>query len=72
MQTSSNYETLRNSYHRASSIPALKTTLNAQGIDLNSLPESVRSCIGYSSRIRLPEKGPLKDISFHRSRRHAR
>lgn len=64
MQTSSNCETLRNSYHRASSIPALKTALNAQGIDMNSLPEAVRSCIGYSSRIRLQKKDLSKTYPF--------
>lgn len=64
MQTSSNYATLKNSYHMPSSISSLKTTLNAQGIDLNSLPESVRSCIGYSSRIRLLKKDLSKTYPF--------
>lgn len=64
MQTSSNYETLKNSYHMPSSISTLKTTLNAQGIDMNSLPEAVRSCIGYSSRIRLQKKDLSKTYPF--------
>lgn len=64
MQTSSNYETLKNSYHMPSNIPALEATLNSNGINMSNIPESVRSCIGYVSRIRLQKKDNLTTYPF--------
>lgn len=61
---SSNYETLRNSYHTPSNINILKSRLDEQGIRMDQLPASVRSQIGYATKVRLLKKDGSKTYPF--------
>ena len=60
----SNYDTLKNTYHTASNISILESKLDEQGISMDKLPASVRSRIGYVTRIKLRKKDGSKTYPF--------